>query len=106
MKTLASITLPLVLLLAACGDEGGKGGEERGTAAGEVLGGSITDDMLPLDTVTSQSPPLREAGESTSSAPGARPSASATGSASEAADAPDEPAAAPDADAVEESDEG
>ena len=37
MKTLASITLPLVLLLAACGDEGGKGGEERGTAAGEKI---------------------------------------------------------------------
>ena len=25
-----------------------------------MLGGTISDDMLPLDTVTSQSPPLRE----------------------------------------------
>jgi len=56
MKRLA---FALPLLLAACGgDAGGEG--ERKTAAGEVLGGTISDDMLPLDTVTSQSPPLRE----------------------------------------------
>jgi hypothetical protein len=46
--------------LAACGGndtpDGGDGDEQR-NARGEVLGGSITDDMLPLDTVTSQSPP-------------------------------------------------
>jgi hypothetical protein len=28
-----------------------------------VLGGTISDDMLPLDTVTSQNPPLRETAE-------------------------------------------
>ena len=106
MKTVAVSALPLVLLLAACGGDGGNGGEERGTAAGEVLGGSITDDMLPLDTVTSESPPMRETGESTSAASGERRSAGASASASEAADSPEEPAAAPDADAAEESDEG
>ena len=106
MKTVAVSALPLVLLLAACGGDGGKGGEERGTAAGEVLGGSITDDMLPLDTVTSESPPMRETGESTSAASSDRPSAGPSAPASEAADTPAEPAAAPDADAAEESDEG
>ena len=42
------------------------GDDAARTAEGEVLGGSISDDMLPLDQVTSQSPPLR--GEGTSSA--------------------------------------
>lgn len=53
-----SALAPLVLL-AACNGSGEKG-PERKTAAGEVLGGSISDSMLPLDTVQSQSPPLRE----------------------------------------------
>ena len=56
--------LPALLLLAALAACGGKNdeGPERKTAAGEVLGGSISDAMLPLATVTSQSPPLRESG--------------------------------------------
>ena len=52
--------LPLLTLLAACDDGETAAGPERKTAAGEVLGGSISDAMLPLDTVQSQSPPLRE----------------------------------------------
>ena len=48
--------------LTACGDNSTPADQvdENATARGEVLGGSISDDMLPLDTVTSQSPPLRE----------------------------------------------
>ncbi|MCT2559473.1 hypothetical protein N0B51_10835 [Tsuneonella sp. YG55] len=87
-KTRRLIALPLVLAIAACGgnDAGAEG--ERKTAAGEVLGGSISDDMLPLDTLTSQSPPLREKADAET-----RKSPSA-----EAADAPAEasdPSAAP-----------
>ena len=57
-----SHVLPALILLAALTACGGKKdeGPERKTAAGEVLGGSISDAMLPLATVTSQSPPLRE----------------------------------------------
>lgn len=52
------ILLALPFLLSACGgNEAGAEGERK-TAAGEVLGGSISDEMLPLDTVTSTSPPL------------------------------------------------
>ncbi|MGX7953679.1 hypothetical protein ACWPM1_14095 [Tsuneonella sp. HG249] len=58
MKTAALLCLPL-LALTGCGDNAGAEGERK-TAAGEVLGGTISDEMLPLDTVTSQSPPLRE----------------------------------------------
>ena len=50
----------LILLLGACGNQPEATGPERKTAAGEVLGGSISDAMLPLDTVQSQSPPLQE----------------------------------------------
>lgn len=57
--TLIAILSPLALL-AACGD--GEVVREEGGAAeaeGEVLGGTISDDMLPLDSLRSQSPPLR-----------------------------------------------
>ena len=61
--------LPLLtgtLLLAACGDEAAKG--DGRSAAGEVLEGTISDAMLPLDEVRSQSPlagPEKPAGEAT-----------------------------------------
>jgi hypothetical protein len=55
-KTIA--VAALAVLLAAC-DGGADSGADGGTAEGEVLGGTISDEMLPLDTVRSQSPPLR-----------------------------------------------
>jgi hypothetical protein len=60
MTLRASITLPLIVLLAACGGSGAQREEGgAGEAEGEVLGGSISDEMLPLDAVKSQSPPLK-----------------------------------------------
>lgn len=83
------------LLLAGCGgaEKGTEG--ERKSAAGDVLGGSISDAMLPLDSVTSQSPPLREtpASDSPAAAPGKPPKAAP---AAEAEPAP-VPSAAPEA---------
>ncbi len=70
------------LLLAACGGASSDGsGAGDGTAPGEVLEGSVSDAMLPLDTATSQSPPLKLAA----------PEAAGQGAANDAADA--EPAA-------------
>jgi hypothetical protein len=46
-----------VLLLAGCG--GKKDKVDQRTASGEVLQGTISDDMLPLATVTSQPPKAR-----------------------------------------------
>jgi len=43
------------ILLAACG--GGDNDNDQRTAAGQVLEGSISDSMVPLETVRSQ-PPL------------------------------------------------
>jgi len=34
--------------------------QEGGKATGKVLGGSISDDMIPLESLTSQSPPLKQ----------------------------------------------
>jgi len=62
MLPIRLVVLAPLMLLAACNGSGEKG-PERKTAAGEVLGGSISDSMLPLDTVQSQSPPLRESAD-------------------------------------------
>ncbi|MCC6926350.1 hypothetical protein [Novosphingobium sp.] len=62
MKSLAPIMLAL-LALAACKGEQAK--ETGGKAQGEVLPGSVSDAMLPLDTVKSQAPlaPKAEGGD-------------------------------------------
>ena len=52
LPILASITL-----VSACGDKAdAPAGSERRSAAGEVLGGEVSDAMLPLDTARSTSP--------------------------------------------------
>ena len=76
--------LPLLALLAACNDEPRPEAQASADAAaeGEVLGGTISDAMLPLDTVKSQSPPLKvvpaeegdDAGGAGDSEPGTAPS--------------------------------
>jgi len=79
-----AVPLLAAFALAACGDEPEAVSADDGRGAeGEVLGGSISDDMLPLDQLRSQSPPLRE-----ESAP-----ASASGSADTATEPADDPAA-------------
>jgi hypothetical protein len=51
-----ALILAVPLALVGCGD-GDKKGKDQRTAAGEILPGSISDAMLPYDTVRSQ-PPL------------------------------------------------
>ena len=63
MRVASLIGLMTLMALSACNDAKKSTGDERKTAAGEVLGGSVSDAMLPLDTVQSQSPPLRESTE-------------------------------------------
>lgn len=55
---LALTVIPLAALaLVGCGDRQAEPVQsERGSAAGEVLGGSISDDMIPLDRLRSTSP--------------------------------------------------
>ena len=74
-----SCLIALPLALAACGD---KEPEAGAMAEGEILPGSISDSMLPLDTVRSQ-PPL--APRTSAAKAGDRSAASEAGA--EAADA-------------------
>ena len=73
MKVRTTATITLLLLCAACKDEVPVEAQDdaRRTAEGEVLGGSISDEMIPLDRLRSQSPPLNEEGASGSGADGA-----------------------------------
>lgn len=59
MKTrvLFALTLaPLSLLTAACDDQAATTAQEGEAAAGEVLPGSISDAMIPLEQLESQAP--------------------------------------------------
>jgi hypothetical protein len=86
----------LALALGACNQTAPK--QTGGTAGGEILPGSASDAMLPLDTVRSQ-PPLapRVEGSGRPAEKGARPSEAASASAAPVAEAPvaAEPAAEP-----------
>ena len=54
---LALIAVAPLVLLAACGDDAEVSTEDDGReASGEVLEGSISDAMLPIDQVRSQAP--------------------------------------------------
>ena len=61
MRGLTIVILPAVFALAACGGQAPDRSEDAREAEGEVLGGSISDEMLPLDQLRSQSPVLRAA---------------------------------------------
>lgn len=55
------VVLAVVAMLAACGSDPAPTTQSDGTVSGEIFEGSISDDMLPLDTVQSQSPMLETA---------------------------------------------
>jgi len=65
VRTSCALALPLALALASCGDDAAPEeqapAQQGGEVAGDVLGGTISDDMLPLDALTSQSPPAERA---------------------------------------------
>lgn len=46
----------LALLLAGCGDQTATPAEQGGAASGEVLPGSVSDAMIPLEQLESQAP--------------------------------------------------
>ncbi|MEL6876964.1 MAG: hypothetical protein AAGL68_02565 [Pseudomonadota bacterium] len=58
---------PVALAISACGDDpepvARDTQEENAEATGEVLGGSISDEMIPLEQLRSQSPPAQRASD-------------------------------------------
>ncbi|PKP66118.1 MAG: hypothetical protein CVT85_03845 [Alphaproteobacteria bacterium HGW-Alphaproteobacteria-7] len=51
-----AVILALVLALAGCKDDVAAPAEKGGEATGEVLGGDISDAMIPLEQLESQAP--------------------------------------------------
>ena len=90
VAALASVVL-LALPLSACGKKDNE--NDKRTASGEVLPGSISDSMLPLETLTSE-PPLAKVMPSTGGSGAADEAASGE---ADASDAGDSAAAAPEA---------
>lgn len=86
------IALPLAL--AACGD---KEPDKSATAAGEILEGSVSDAMLPIDTVRSQPPlaPKTQAAKAGGKKAGEEAGEEAPDAAASPADSTASPAAAP-----------
>lgn len=85
----SAVILPAILVLAACGSDPSPSADGANTVSGEVLEGSISDAMLPLDTVQSQSPPLEKAP--------ADPADASASPAEELADTPEAEEPAPEA---------
>ncbi len=93
LKRLCLLIAPAALL-ASCGDKQAPANDDGRSSSGEVLEGTISDAMLPVDTVRSQPPLLKIA--PTSAASGA--AADAQGDEAEegeAETAPDAAATAP-----------
>lgn len=88
------------LALSACQDEAPleENADEADRAAkGEVLGGTISDDMIPLDRLRSQSPPVADAPAASQGAGAADQAPSAPAVAEPIDDADDVPAQPGDA---------
>ena len=58
MKKPAFALALVALALAGCDEPAAPPSEQGGEAAGEVLGGSISDDMIPLEQLRSEAPPM------------------------------------------------
>ena len=90
------LALPLALL-AACDKGADNAAPAEKRAEGEVLGGTVSDDMIPLERLRSQSPPMRvapgEGGGNSGSPSEAGPEDEAEASGETA---PAEPASAPE----------
>lgn len=56
-RPLGAVALAALALLAACQRSPREPGDDQRSAAGEVLSGSVSDAMIPYDTLTSE-PPL------------------------------------------------
>ncbi len=76
LSIVASFAAPFaVLLLAACSDGAAPVADQDGDATGEILPGSVSDDMIATDSLSSQPPQLVEAPENAAGGAGGAPAA-------------------------------
>ncbi|WP_435418485.1 hypothetical protein WAB17_02610 [Parerythrobacter aurantius] len=90
------IALSSALALAACGSSGDDQAAGGSGAQGDLKGGTVTDDMLPLDQLKSKSPPMKPSPAATSTSSGGGGTQAASEEEENAGDGPaatDEPAA-------------
>jgi hypothetical protein len=93
MRPFILVVPAAALLLSACeGEPAGPVVDGNGTAEGEVLGGTISDDMIPLEQLRSQAPlaPRTPSATGASGAAATAPTNAETGTA-DAAPAPETP---------------
>lgn len=96
---ISGLALAAALALAGCQGEQKK--SAQATAGGEVLPGSASDAMLPVDSLRSQPPLAPKPEASGKSASAGKPGASASEPVPDEAPAPEEaPAAAPETEAA------
>lgn len=65
MRTCKLVLVPMVMTLVACGDDPAPPAvaPEGADVQGEIRGGTISDAMIPTDSLRSQSPPAVEASD-------------------------------------------
>lgn len=98
MRPRFALALGALALLGGCNSEQ----NDRRTASGQILAGTISDDMLPVDTVSSQPPLMKAAPDAGAAKPSQEPAAAQPEGASPPAEGPagPEPDAPPDAGAT------
>ncbi|UAB77956.1 hypothetical protein INR77_14485 [Erythrobacter sp. SCSIO 43205] len=89
----AWLGIAALLALSACEEEADTGvsTETGGEAAGEILGGTISDDMIALEELTSTSPPAERQADPAPSAPSSTGQAAASEVEAEPEEASPEP---------------
>ena len=82
-----AVILAVALALAGCKDDVAAPAEKGGEAAGEVLGGDISDAMIPLEQLTSQAPLAPRAAPSARDVDSEQPEAAGEAAASQSEEA-------------------
>lgn len=102
LRSARCLALALAPLLAACGSGSAPATDKGAAAQGEILGGTVSDSMLPLDDLRSESPPMKPSPAAAAADDGTTAGASEAEAGDGASTATDPAPAAPAADTAAE----